>query len=499
MVLCKVEPDFSGCHDLSMLEQVTAGSAVAGFVVEELIGEGATGKVYRAADSEGRQVALKVLAPELARDDRFRQRFLRESRVAAGLDHPNVVSVLDAGTENDALYLAMRYVDGPDLRQVLQSHGRMDPSLALAIVTQVADALDAAHRAGLVHRDVKPANVLLEGDHAYLCDFGLARHVSSVSSLTTERGFVGTIDYVAPEQIEGEKIGRLADVYSLGCVLFECLAGTKPFDRESDLATVYAHLNEPPPKISEIRPELPQELDAVFATGLAKAPEERYSTCGELVAAVRAGLEGKTYGRRSQRRRRFLLGAGLAAAAVATIVAVLVTQSGSPSKHPAASPKGPPKITQKTIDGISLGHKASYYKHALHGYQPSILTPPHFPELSFELPAISVVFPRRPRAFLILTWNKRFRTAAGIGPCSTLASMHEVYGSRVVPAWAGTSPNHKVHWSWQLGRDLLFVTQNHRTISSVVLFHGPADARRPQPNKPQSWANFIGGNATGCE
>ena len=188
----------------------------------------------------------------------------------------------------------MEYIDGSDLREVLRREGTLEPSRAIDLVGQVGEALDAAHEAGLVHRDVKPGNVLVteraDGEHAYVCDFGLARHVSSVSSLTGDRGFVGTIDYVPPEQIAGGEIDGRADVYSLGCVLFECLAGSRPYERDSELSVVFAHLNEPPPRLSDFRPELPQAFDEVFATALAKSPDDRYATCGELVAAARAAL-----------------------------------------------------------------------------------------------------------------------------------------------------------------------------------------------------------------
>ena len=189
-----------------MRSPVPTGTLVAGFRVELLIGEGAMGAVYLALDGSGGRVALKVLSPDLARDERFRQRFLRESEVAASLDHPNIVPTVASGEEDGFLYLAMAYVDGLDLREILRRERRLEPERALQLVGQVAAALDAAHAAGLVHRDVKPGNILVASEieeRAYICDFGLARHVSSVSSLTGERGFVGTIDYVPPEQIEG--------------------------------------------------------------------------------------------------------------------------------------------------------------------------------------------------------------------------------------------------------------------------------------------------------
>jgi len=285
-----------------MQSSTPTGTVLAGFRVEAPIGEGAMGAVYLAADSTGRRVALKLLSPELARDERFRRRFLRESELAGSLDHPHIVPTLAAGDDNGVLYLAMAYVEGSDLRELLRREGRLEPRRAIELIEQVADAVDAAHAAGLVHRDVKPGNILIaaeaEGEHAYVCDFGLARHVSSVSSLTSERGFIGTIDYVPPEQIEGGPIDGRADVYSLGCVLYECLAGVRPFERESELSVVFAHLNEPPPRLSDLRPELPDAFNGVFASALAKSPDDRYVTCGELVDAASAALRGKSFVRR---------------------------------------------------------------------------------------------------------------------------------------------------------------------------------------------------------
>jgi len=317
-----------------MRAAVRAGTVIADFRVMSLIGEGAMGTVYLAEDvTTGRQVALKLLAPELARDERFRQRFLRESQVAAGLDHPHIVPTVGAGERDGFLYLAMAHVDGSDLRDLLRRERNLDPTRTVELIAQVAGALDTAHAAGLVHRDVKPGNILIAGDlddeRAYLCDFGLARHVSSVSSLTGERGFVGTIDYVPPEQIEGGTIDGRADVYSLGCVLYECLAGERPFDRESELAVVFAHLNEPPPRISDLRPELPEAFDDVFTAALAKSPDERFSTCGELAEAARAALRGDTFSRRRLRRRRLLLAGAAGLVAAGAVVGGVLAAQGS--------------------------------------------------------------------------------------------------------------------------------------------------------------------------
>jgi serine/threonine protein kinase/ABC-type transport system substrate-binding protein len=319
-----------------MQSGITIGTVFAGFHVEALIGEGAMGAVYRATDARGTRAALKVLIPELARDERFRQRFLGESKLAASLDHPNIVSTLSAGDEDGDLYLAMEYIDGPDLRQVLRTEGRLDAEGALDLLGQVAAALDAAHAKGLVHRDVKPGNILLDrqAGHAYVCDFGLARHVSSVSSLTGDRGFVGTIDYVPPEQVEGGAIDGRADVYSFGCVLFECLAGSRPFERDSELAVVFAHLNEPPPRLSDLRPDLPEAFDQVFATALAKAPDDRYTTCGELISAARAASQGKVIVRRKIRRRRILIAAGTTLAVAGAAIGALSVLGRPSAAHP---------------------------------------------------------------------------------------------------------------------------------------------------------------------
>jgi ABC-type oligopeptide transport system substrate-binding subunit/tRNA A-37 threonylcarbamoyl transferase component Bud32 len=317
---------------------VRAGTIIAGFRVQSLLGEGAMGTVYLAEETtSGRRVALKLLAPELANDERFRARFLRETELAASLDDPHVVPTLAAGEEDGTLYLAMAHVEGSDLRKLLRSEGRFDPERVIDLIGQVASALDAAHAAGLVHRDVKPANILVErtddGEKAYVCDFGLARHVTSVSSLTSDRGFVGTIDYVPPEQVEGGTVDGRADVYSLGCVLFECLAGERPFDRESELSVLFAHLNDQPPRVTERRPELPEAFDVLFETALAKSPGERYSTCGELAHAARAALAGRTLARRRRRRRvAVVAGLVLVGAAVAAILATeaLQTHRGVP-------------------------------------------------------------------------------------------------------------------------------------------------------------------------
>jgi ABC-type transport system substrate-binding protein/tRNA A-37 threonylcarbamoyl transferase component Bud32 len=316
-----------------MPDVLTTGSVVAGYRIARLIGRGATGAVYLAEDGEGQQVALKVLIPELARNERFRERFLREARIAASLDEPHVVPTLATGEQDGVLYLAMRFVDGLDLREILKREGGLSAERAVDLVGQIAGALDSAHARGLVHRDVKPGNVLVQevdaGEHAYLCDFGLARHLTSVDSLTGERAFVGTIAYISPEQIQGAAIDARADVYSLGCMLFECLTGEAPFARESEVAAVYAHMHEPPPRASDVRPGIPEAFDSVIAKALAKAPDDRFESCGELARASEAALRGELPHRRRARRRLALGGlvAAIAAAAAATAGIVLTDDS----------------------------------------------------------------------------------------------------------------------------------------------------------------------------
>ena len=271
------------------------GTELAGYRIEALLGWGGMSVVYLAEDLRlKRKVALKLLAGRLAEDESFRGPFLRESELAASIDHPNIVPIYEAGTTEDLLFIAMRYVEGRDLKERLR-RGRLDPAESIGIVAQVASALDGAHARGLVHRDVKPSNVLLDtgtrpdgSDHAYLADFGLTKRVSEQSAISGDGHLMGTIEYVAPEQISGEEVDGRADVYSLGCVLYECLVGGPPFRNDSDLAVVFAHLEADAPAPSAQRPELPAGLDAVIAKALAKEPEERYSTAGELARAALA-------------------------------------------------------------------------------------------------------------------------------------------------------------------------------------------------------------------
>ncbi|MFJ8017736.1 serine/threonine-protein kinase [Streptomyces sp. NPDC096339] len=271
------------------------GKQIAGYLVESEIGRGGMAVVYRARDLRlDRTVALKLLAPQLAHDDTFRQRFVHESKVAAAIDHPHIVPVFEAGETEGLLYIAMRFVVGQDLRAMLDRTGPLPVGTAARIAGQVASALDAAHDHGLVHRDVKPANILVAAgtdsehpEHVYLTDFGLTKKSLSLTGFTTAGQFVGTLDYVAPEQIWGKPVDGRCDVYSLGCVVYETLVGSPPFRRDDDMALLWAHQYDPPPPLSSSRPGLPAAVDEVLAKALAKSPEDRWDTCLEFTGALR--------------------------------------------------------------------------------------------------------------------------------------------------------------------------------------------------------------------
>jgi hypothetical protein len=305
-----------------MILAMSPGATFAGYRVESLVGRGGMGVVYRATDlSLQRPVALKLIAPELAQDEHFRDRFLREPRLAASLDHPSVVPIYEAGEWERQLYLAMRYVEGSDLRTLLERDGELSPEHSLGVLAQVADALDAAHRRGLVHRDVKPANILLDEDgHAYLTDFGITKELGGVSTDTGR--LVGTLDYLAPEQIRGEEVDSRTDCYALACVLSECLAGAPPFRRATEAETLWAHMQEEPAPLAGY-----PTLDEVLLHALAKDREDRYGTCAELVDAAGGalGLGGPPLvGRRLSRGALLLALGGLLLGAAAVLA---LTQS----------------------------------------------------------------------------------------------------------------------------------------------------------------------------
>ncbi|HEY1512000.1 MAG TPA: serine/threonine-protein kinase [Solirubrobacteraceae bacterium] len=351
-----------------------AGTELAGFVIESIAGRGGMGVVYRARQQlPDRIVALKVISSEFADDPQFRTRFEREAAIAAQIEHPNVIPVHAVGEADGTLFIAMRYVDGVDMRTLLSREGRLEPARATAIVDQVAQALDAAHAQGLVHRDVKPANMLIASsgarEHVYLSDFGLARHIVGSHGLTGTGAFIGTIDYVAPEQARGERVDARADVYSLGCVLFQALTGTVPYPADNDFAKLFAHGSRPPPSALERRPDLPAEFETVLNRAMAKDPDDRYASAGDLGRAAVAASSGEqsttpertvaigpaapgagaapgaadtqstapaapvARQRAAPTLRRRWIWAGAAVAAIAAAVAIVVAISGGSSKQ----------------------------------------------------------------------------------------------------------------------------------------------------------------------
>ena len=312
---------------MSVPTDLPIGSELLGYRIEDVLGRGGMGIVYLAEDQRlKRRVALKLLSPELAEDERFRERLLAESELAASLDHPNIVPIYEAGEVEGRIFISMRYVEGDDLKALLRE-GPLSPEHSLALVSQVASALDAAHARGLVHRDVKPSNVLIapeaghEGaDHVYLADFGLTKRVTDDGELVPgQEQLLGTIEYVAPEQIRGEEVDGRADVYSLGCLLYECLAGEPPYPHASDAAVLFAHLQEEPPTLPGLEQVLPRAL--------AKSPDDRYQTGRELVEAARDAL-----GLAAPHRGRWPLAVAVVALAVAAaLLAFFLTRGGGSS------------------------------------------------------------------------------------------------------------------------------------------------------------------------
>jgi hypothetical protein len=272
------------------------GARVAGYRIEQLIGRGGMAVVYRATDVRlDRMVALKILSPDLARNDSFRQRFIRESRAGAAVDHPHVIPVFEAGEAEGVLFIAMRYVAGLDVRALIERLGQLPADRVVDLVSQVASALDTAHAAGLVHRDVKPANMLLASlnddglgsDHLYLSDFGLSKQSVSSPSLTMTGQFLGTLDYMSPEQVNGRQIDGKTDQYALGCAAFEMLTGQPPFRREANLAVMWAQVSAQPPSVRTARPDLSPRVDEVIGRALAKSPDDRFGTCVDFAQALR--------------------------------------------------------------------------------------------------------------------------------------------------------------------------------------------------------------------
>jgi serine/threonine protein kinase len=315
--------------------ELSNGDEFAGYRVERRLGRGGMGILYLAVEPGlERRVALKLIAPEAADDEVFARRFAEESKIAASIEHPNVVPIYAAGEEDGVPYIAMRYVAGADLARRLACEGRLSPEVVVELIAQIGNGLDAIHAAGLIHRDVKPANVLLSGDdgndHAYITDFGVARNVATESGLTQTGRFVGTLDYVAPEQISGGAIDARVDVYALGCLLFKLLTGEVPFPKEGDAARLFAHLNDPPPAPSLYVPELSMALDDVVIRAMSKDPDDRYPSAGDLGRAAQAALRGE---RTTVPEHTVATGA-----AVTQIAETISAKAGETASSPATSP-----------------------------------------------------------------------------------------------------------------------------------------------------------------
>src|SRR5919201_4389074 len=307
---------------------IPIGTEFAGYRITNVIGRGGMSIVYSAEHvTLGRTVALKLLSPNLANDQSFRERFVRESQLAATLDHPNIIPIYDAGEAEGFLYIAMRYVEGRDLGSLLAHDGPLSLAQTLFYMEQGAGALDHAHDKGPVHRDVKPANMLIASpsDRLYLTDFGVAKQTST-SGLTKPGYFLGTFEYAAPEQIEGKSVDGRTDLYALGCVLYECLSGEPPFDAETEGSIIHAHLTESPPKLTAKRPDLSLAINDVITTAMAKSKEDRYPSCGEFARAIRNAAFGEDVAR-----------APLAAPAAAA-----AAPSSSTTAEPSATPPSPP-------------------------------------------------------------------------------------------------------------------------------------------------------------
>jgi serine/threonine-protein kinase len=338
---------------------------IAGCRLEAVAGRGGMGVVYRATELRlDRPVALKLIAADRAADPAFRERFEREARMAAAIDHPHVIPVYAAGEDGGHLYIVMRWVAGTDLQAVLREAGALRPERAALLVDQVAQALDAAHVAGLVHRDVKPANVLLAADHVYLTDFGITREADAATMVTTESEWLGSVDYMSPEQLRGERMDARSDVYALGCLLYAALAGMPPFRRTTVATTIKAHLDDLPPRPS-LTAGVAEAFDAVVARALAKEPADRFASAGELGRAALAAAAGegltvpvarpaeakplRVHGRRRGRRLGAAVVAGVAGVAVA---AFALADSGS------GRPTGP--LTAREVSRVARSFARAY-------------------------------------------------------------------------------------------------------------------------------------------
>lgn len=400
-----------------MAAEERIGTELAGHRIDSVLGRGGMGVVYRAEHLRlRRRVAFKVLASELASDQGFQERFVRESQLAASLEHPNIVPIYDAGEIEGLLYLSMRLVEGSDLKELIRREGALDPQRTAGLMGQVGSALDAAHQLGLVHRDVKPQNMLVTmgsrgEERVFLGDFGLTKYAGD-SGLTATGTFIGTIDYVAPEQIEGKDVDGRTDVYALGCVAYECLTGVVPYIRDTEIAVIYAHLSDSPPPVTSKRPGLPAAVDRVLDRAMARHVQDRFSTCGDFVAALEAALAAGTAPP----------AAGTVVAAGPTVVAEAAPAPGAPLSAP--QPTGRVDAPHATAQGQS----------------PSVVGPPAARKtaLPWVLLAVMVLVALGAGAFFLLSnQDDATETDARRGTTSDASSSPNPSSSPSAPAQGG--------------------------------------------------------------
>jgi len=363
-------------------------------VLEELAGVGGMAAVFRARDERlGRVVALKLLAG----DEAVRKRFAGEALAAAVVDHPHIIPVYDAGEADGYQYIAMRFVAGDDLQVVIRRDGGMPARRAAAFISPVASALDSAHEAGLVHRDVKAANILVDArpgrpEHVYLSDFGVARRMLSASGLTVPGTFLGTPDYAAPEQASGRPVDGRADQYALACVAYELLSGSVPFKRDEPILVLWAHVSDPPPRLTAVRPDLPGAVDEVLARALEKQPERRYDSCGDFADALREALGLEPYDPRRPTGHPLAAAPGSGRPAPARTLTV---------PHPAPAPRpADPAAQAGTWTAVVTADRA-YYDHVQTvdaADAPSISFPAYVAERRFTLSGAEVRVGRRSRS-----------------------------------------------------------------------------------------------------
>jgi hypothetical protein len=481
------------------------GAEVGGFVIESVAGRGGMGVVYRARQREpDRVVALKVIAPEFAGDPGFQERFKSEARIAAQIEHPNVIPVYAVGEDRGILYLAMRFVAGTDLRLVITQEGSVDPPRAAAILDQVAQALDAAHGRGLVHRDVKPANILITRaggrEHVYLTDFGLSRHVEASQALTGTGAFVGTVDYVAPEQVRGERVDARTDVYSLGCVLFHSLTGRVPFPEGNQLAKLYAHGSQPPPSVCDCVPGLPPTWDAIVARAMAKDPDERYQSAGDLGAAVVAAVEAAPVTRAERTvatgdaaplrdgtgvsalgARRWPTVAALIAPLVVAGVAIglSVGGSGGSGAHGGTAARGGSGASRGSATGTPrdqlLALIPAVIRSSCMPAAQGVADPSAVVSVECGLAGIDAVYEKFPNDSVMNQWFALTRESAGIAPLSGSCTAARFSGE--APLTIGGAPRGRYLCVLDSGEPRLYTTDERFAVGMMLDYYagkGPA-------------------------